>query len=205
MIESITETTDLRGRSGKAFYIGLLLALLITAGVGVGLMVLQRRNATRLAEQQKAVEQPLEKPKPKPELQVLLDDSIIKSGNASVSGTVKNISSNPVSGITLQLQLIQRSDSATIIRPVVPTPADLAPNGEAKFAFTVSQKEYRTWRVGKVLSSSANREIAFVTDQGAERPKEGPTTVNQTTAGRGAGTRSDGGYLNTPDTPVRVP
>lgn len=205
MIESITETTEIRGRSGKAFYVGLLLALLVTAGVGIGMMMLQRRNATRLAEQQKALEQPVEKPKPKPELQVLLDDSIIKSGNASVSGTVKNISANPVSGITLQLQLFQRKDGATIIRQVVPTPADLAPNGEAKFSFTVSQKEYRTWRVEKVLSNSANREIAFVTDQGVERPKEGPTTVNQTVAGRGSGTRSDGGYLNTPDTPVRVP
>jgi hypothetical protein len=205
MIESITETSEVRSRSGKTFYVGLLIALLITAGVGVGMMLLQRRNATRLAEKQKAAEQTVEKPKPKPELQVLLDESIVKAGKASVSGTVKNLSPNPVAGVSLELQLIQRKDGSTVVRSIDPAPADLAPNGEAKFSMTVSQHDFRTWRVSRVVSHTGNREIAFVTDDGVARPKEGPMTGTQTVAGRGSGSRTDGGFINTPDTPERVP
>ena len=204
MIESITETSEVR-RSGKAFYVGLLIALLITAGVGVGMMLLQRRNATRMAEKQKALEQPVEKPKPTPELVVLLDESIVKAGKASVSGTVKNLSPNAVSGVSLQLQLFQRKDGATVIRSIDPAPVDLPPNGEAKFSTTVPQHEFRTWRVARVVSNAGNREIAFVTDEGVARPKEGPMTGNQTVAGRNPSSTKDGGFLNTPDTPQRVP
>ncbi len=205
MIESITETAELRTRSSKAFYIALMIALLITAGVGIGMMILQRRNATRMAEQQAAAVEPVEKPKPVPELRVFLDESIVKAGKASVSGTVKNLSPNPVSGVSLQLQLFQRKDGATVIKSIEPVPKDLPPNGEAKFTMAVSQHEFRTWRIARVVSNSSNREIAFVTDQGALRPKEGPTTVNETVGGRGPGSPRDGGYLNTPDTPIRVP
>lgn len=205
MIESITETEEVRSNSSKAFYIALMLALLITAGVGIGMMILQRRNANRFAQQQAEAAEPVEKPKPTPELKVLLDESIVKAGKASISGTVKNLSPNPVSGISLELQLFQRKDGGTMVKTIDPAPADLPPNGEAKFSMTVSQSEFRTWRVARVVSSAANRDIAFVTDEGVLRPKEGPTTVTQTVGGRRSGGTTDGGFLNTPDTPIRVP
>jgi hypothetical protein len=209
MIESITQADEIPNRSGRTFLVGLLIALILTAGVGLGMIALQRRNAAKLAEQQAKANaaKPEATSRPTPELQVFLDDAIVKAGQASLSGTIKNISPGPIAGIKVDLQLYRRQGDKVEVRSLSPEPADLSPNGEAKYHFSVPQKEFRTLRVLRVTSNAnPGREIAFVTAPGARRPLEGPATVTTTVNGSRPGKGKDGDvFINTPDTPIKIP
>jgi len=203
MIESITNA-DLQPKStGRTLLIGFLIALMLTALVGVGMMFLQRRNAAKLAMQQKAAK-PAPTPHPSPELQVLMDEAQIKAGQAALTGTVKNISSNTISNISVDFQLYHRQGNAIEVKTLVPLPNDLPPNAEAKYQFAVPQKAFHTLRVLKI-NSNAGHELAFVTMPGTKRPDEGPTTV--TTVVGGPAKSKDKGeiFINTPDNPETVP
>lgn len=205
MIESITDEKAGSTNSRTGFLVGLSIALVMTVAFAAGWVVLQRRNAAKVAAKELAEAKAQPTPRPTPELQVLLDEAIVKSGQAALSGTVKNISPNAISGIKVDLELFHREGNGADNRSIQPVPVDLPPNGEAKFQFSVPQKTFRTLRVVRVSSLALGRDVAFVTAPGARRPTEGPTTITVTEDGRPQPKGKGEIFINTPDTPVKVP
>lgn len=205
MIESITDVKTSSNNSRTGFLVGLSIALVMTVAFAAGWVVLQRRNAAKVAAKEQAEAKAQPTPRPTPELQVLLDEAIVKSGQAALSGTVKNVSPNAISGIKVDLELFHREGNGADKRSIEPVPVDLPPNGEAKFQFTVPQRTFRTLRVVRVSSTALGRDVAFVTAPGARRPTEGPTTITVTEDGRPQTKGKGEIFINTPDTPVKVP
>jgi flagellar basal body-associated protein FliL len=79
-------------RSTLTLIIALVCALAITAGLFGGYLLLRRRHAQNEKAQQDAAASPQTKATGPPLLQVYEDDAMLKAGQATISGTVVNIS-----------------------------------------------------------------------------------------------------------------
>ena len=134
-------------------------------------------------------------------LHVLVDEPLLKAGTSLIGGTVKNISNEELSGLSVELELWRRADGSSVMKMVSIEPAKLAPNQEGRYAISLPAQEYATVRLGGFHSSDAGL-LAYTSAPGQRRPlekTESKTVIVQRPAGRG------GEFINTPDNPGRVP
>jgi hypothetical protein len=154
---------------------------------------------------EQAAQTPAAKPVPSPEVQLFVDEAMIKGSQAVLAGTLQNISQEKLSDITVELELKRRKDGALETRTLPLEPRDLAPDAQGRYALTVPSGEYRESRVLHIKTSSRAHEVAFKTAPGAQRPPERPqaskTIVVAPSPRRGKGEE----FINTPDNPVAVP
>jgi hypothetical protein len=132
---------------------------------------------------------------------VFVDEPTLKAGSSLIAGTVRNISNEELSGLTVELELWRRADSSSEMRTVVIEPANLAPNQEGRYIISLPAQEYASVRLSGFRSSD-NALVAYTSAVGQKRPlekTESKTVIVQRPVGRGEE------FINTPDNPGRVP
>jgi hypothetical protein len=170
----------------------------------MGYTYLRWRHAEKLRAQE-AAQNPIQKPNPPPQANVFVDEAMLKGSQAIIGGTIQNISGSKLSNVTVELELKRRRDGKSETRTVALAPSDLDPNQQGRYALTVPLHEYRESRVQRISSGQPTTDIPFKILPGAERPDEHLPT-KQTITVKPPSKRGNGEeFINTPDTPVKVP
>jgi hypothetical protein len=208
--EASTDINDFeveRRRSPLFLIISILCALAVTGSLLAGYLYLQRRNAERERARQQALTPP-EKVVVAAKAQVYEDEAMIKGAQAVIGGTVNNISHETLSGLSVELELIRRSDGTTERRTLPLVPKDLAPNQQGKYTLSVLKRDYRSAHLVRLISGAGgdSTEIAFKTALGAQRPPEAPPKATETVIVNKPAPRKGSGeeFINTPDDPGKI-
>jgi hypothetical protein len=195
-------TADTVGRKSLAAKIWpALLALALTVGLLGGYFYLRGRNERQLAESRAEAEKA--KAAAPPAAQVFQDEARLAGGQAVVSGTVRNISGEPLEGLSVEIELKSRTGDAKEVRQVAVEPRDLQPGQEGKYSLQIAPKAWSGASVARLLSAARGGEIPFKPEMGAPRPAEGRPSPKVIIEPRPRQKGDD--FINTPDTPVRTP
>ena len=207
--DASSELNDFEGerrRSPLFLIISAICALAITGCLLAGYLYLQRRNAEQARLRQQAMTPP-EKVVAPPQAQVYEDEAMIKGAQAIIGGTVNNISNEKLADISVELELIRRSDGSTERRTLALVPKDLAPNEQGRYTLSVLKRDYRSAHLVRISGGAGgSNTIAFKTAPGAQRPPEPPpkatenVIVNKPAPPKGSGEE----FINTPDNPRKI-
>jgi hypothetical protein len=144
---------------------------------------------------------------PTPEANILVDEPKLVKPHALIGGTVQNVSQQRLEKLSVLIELRRRDDDTIVQREVGVGPADLAPGEQGKFAIKVEPEEFRGSSVVGLRSGVGGREVAFKTLPGVKRPPEripGSKVVTVTVPRQKSKGVNDE-FINTPDTPIKVP
>jgi len=167
------------------------------------LFVLSGCQSDRVASQQAARTQPT--PPPAHEANILVDEPMLVKPYAIIGGTVQNAGNGKLEKLSVEIELKRRSDLTVEKREVSVVPGDLEPGQEGKFSLKVLSEEWSGSRVVKLKSGLRAQEIAFKSLPGAKRPPE-KIKDNVIIVNTPSKKMSDGSeFINTPDTPYKVP
>lgn len=176
-------------------------ALAITVVVFVGYATLKRRHAEKTAASIRA-SQPKTEPKAPTKAVILVDDALLKAGTTTLAGTVKNISSEQLGPLSVELELKKRVGGGVETRVVGLQPDRLGPQEEGRYKLQLKAQDYGSARVVALKSGSDSALIGYTTTHGQKRPAErleSKTVLVDKPKSKG------GEFLNTPDDPARVP
>lgn len=132
---------------------------------------------------------------------VVVDEPTLEKNMTTVGGVVKNISNQPLSGLSVTLELRRRKDGKPEQTKLPVTPAALQPQQEGAYAAKFSIEDFASVRLAGVQADPQSTLIVYSSSQGKKRPAERlePRIVVIKRSGK------PGEFLNTPDTPGRVP
>lgn len=144
---------------------------------------------------------------PTPEANILVDEPRLVKPYALIGGTVQNVGGQKLEKLSVLIDLRRRDDDTTVRREVEVGPADLAPGEQGKFALKVEPEEFRGSSVVGLRSGAGGRDVAFKSLPGAKRPPQrvpdGKVVIVQEPRSKSKG--GDNEFINTPDTPIKVP
>jgi hypothetical protein len=183
-------------RSVSLKLIAAIAALVVTAVVLTGYMLLRRKHAQNTAQLAPAVE--AHKP---PKALVMVDEALLKGGNTILGGTVKNTSVEKLDGLGVELELKRRNDGSTETQLVALQPMQLEPQQEGRYSVQLRAQDYSYARL--VGLKSGSNIVPYSTAPGQKRPLERLDTKT-ITIGKPSGGKP-GEFLNSPDNPARVP
>lgn len=199
------QTTDPNGRwSVNRRVIAILCAVAVTAGLLIGYTFLVRRNAERLRAQT-ATHDPVPKPSPSPLVQVFRDDAMIKGTEAVIGGTIQNISTETLTGLSVELELKRRKDGVSEVRVLSVEPRDLGPQQQGHYSLRVPSRDYRAADVQRITTTRSPGDVPFKRLEGAERPDEHLSTKETIVVKPPPKSGKRPEFINTEDTPVTVP
>lgn len=193
------------GASSKWVKVGAIAcALAVALALLVGYRYLRARQLERVRAAQQA-EQAAKINAP-PEAQIFEDEARLRGSDALITGTIRNISDKKLEDLSLEMELKRRSATATERRKIEVDPADLAPGEEGRYSLSLRSAEWSGARVLSLNSAGRNEAIAFKSAVGARRqperlPQNSPKVVVTPPRPRQKGEE----FINTPDTPVRIP
>jgi hypothetical protein len=178
-------------------------ALAVAAILVAGYLYLRKRHAIQNA----AVPAPVENvsataPKGPAKLHVLLDDPLLKGSETLIGGTVKNISQEELSNITVELELRRRKDGNVEQKSLLLEPSLLRPDEDGRYSIKLLAQEYGGVRLLGLRSGPDSALLAYTSGPGLKRPlerTESKTIIVQRPAPKGDE------FINTPDNPGRVP
>jgi hypothetical protein len=202
-----TENFEERGgRSPVVMVIAVIAALALTGGIFAGYMFLKKRHAEQVnAQRQAEMAAAATKPAAPPELQVFVDDAMLKGSQTVIGGTLLNISGEKISDISVELELRPRKGGSAETRAVAVEPKDLAPNQQGRYSLKVSTQDYSHARLLRIKSGARTEEVAFKTAPGAQRPPEVIKPEIKTILVKPPPKRGNGEeFINTPDTPAKI-
>ena len=201
LLDSRDIHSDSETQSRNRLLLGVLAAVVVTSLVLFGYSILRKRHQQRVLEAQVKPEVDPSEALGPPKAQILVDEPMIKGEARLLGGTVKNISNENLTNLTVNLELVRRKDGGTekVSAPV--DPSELASQQEGRYSVQIHAADYLTVKLAG-LQSGTSPAIAFVAGAGQKRPPEKlePKTI---IVNRPSSTK--GGFLNTPDTPGRVP
>ena len=204
--DNFTETDDsvaMRGRSSLIKIVSILLAVAITASLLIGFLIWRKRHEERVGvgpqPQAKAI-----KPAPPLKVQVYMDEAVRKGTQALISGTIHNISNEPLSNISLEVELTRRKDASTEVRSMDVDPKELAPNQKGKYSLTLTG-DYSSIKILTIKSGANSTEIGFKKAPGVPRPVETPHEPKTIIVNRPSAPKQGEEFINTPDDPARIP
>lgn len=141
-----------------------------------------------------------------PEANVFVDEPMLARPYAVIGGAVENVGSQKLEKLSVEIELRRRADGSVEKREIPVEPGDLEPGRKGKFALKVLSDEWSGSRVLRLRSAARpQEEIAFKAQPGAKRPPEkikGNVVVVKTPPQKKSG---DSDFINTPDTPYKVP
>lgn len=167
----------------------------------------QNKSASSAAgETSKAKATPTTSPTaPTPEANVFVDEAMLAKPYALIGGTVQNVSAQRLEKLSVEIELRRRGDGSVERREVAVEPGDLEPGRQGRYRLKVLSDEWSGSRVVGLRSGSRAQEVAFKSLPGAKRPPE-KIESRVVEAKRPAQKKADGGdFINTPDTPYKVP
>ena len=143
---------------------------------------------------------------PTPEANIFADEAMMAKPYAIIGGAVENISGQRLEKLSVEIELRRREDGSVERREVRVEPSDLEPGRQGKFSLKVLSEEWSGSRVVGLRSGSRQpQEVAFKAQPGAKRPPEKikPNVGTVKTPAQKRSNNSD--FINTPDTPYKVP
>jgi hypothetical protein len=185
--------------SNKRKLLATVCAVAITAVLLVGYALVRKYHAMRVAaETPPAVDTPVKGPAL---AHVVVDEPTLEKGMTTVGGVVKNISKQPLSGLSVTLEFRRRKDGKTEQTVLPVSPGQLDPQEEGAYAAKFSVDEYASVRLAGVQADPQSTLIVYSSSQGKKRPPERipPAIVVVKRAGK------PGEFINTPDNPARIP
>ncbi len=197
---SLQLSTEERSRSTKLYAIGLACAVLVSGAVFGGYAWLRKRHVQDVRANIQSQESPAPIPKGPNRAQILVDEAVLKGENTIIGGTVKNISNEELSALSVEIELKRRVDGKSENKVVPIEPPALKPQQEGRYQVQLRSADFSSARVISLRSGDSSS-VAFAQLPGQKRPPEkieGRTIV----VGRSG---PSNGFLNTPDKPVRVP
>jgi hypothetical protein len=186
---------------GRKLLAGLL-AIVFTAGVLFGYLYFRNRHIRQKLAESQPNSVATTGPKGPAKVHVLVDDAILKGGQTVIGGSVKNISTDTLSGLAVDLEFKRRTGGDSERMTVPLTPSRLEPNQEGSYSLKLPAQNFSGVRLISLTSEPNATAIAFTTGPGQKRPLERiePKVIVVPRH------RSKGGeFLNTPDNPARVP
>jgi hypothetical protein len=148
----------------------------------------------------------VEKPQPPaPEANIFVDEPMLAKPYAIIGGSVENVGTQRLESLSVVIELRSRSDGSVERREVALAPLDLEPGKLGKFSLKVLSEEWGSSRVVMLRSAARPQEVAFKSLPGAKRPPErvkGNVVIVKTPTRKSP---ADGEFINTPDTPFKVP
>ncbi|MCM3874538.1 MAG: hypothetical protein ND895_27920 [Pyrinomonadaceae bacterium] len=191
-------------RSTGRMVVGAVCALIVTAIVFGGYTYLRKRTAQqRLAAIAAAQAPPTsDAPRGPAKAHILVDEALLKGGQSIVGGTVRNISTEKLTGLTVALELRRRKDGSLEQTSAAVEPQELEPTQEGRYSIKLPAQQYISVRLAGLKSGTDSALLAYTTASGQKRPpeKNEPKVVIVPRSG----SRGDG-FLNSPDNPARVP
>lgn len=184
--------------------VAALCAVLVTAILFAGYTYLRRRHAQqRLAEAAVQAQQTSPNvPKGPAKAHILVDEALLKGGQTIIGGTVRNISTEKLSGLTVGLELRRRKDSSLEQTSAPVEPSELEPTQEGRYVLKLPAQQYISVRLLALKGGSDSALVAYTTSSGQKRPLEKTEPKVVTVPRPGA---RPGEFLNSPDNPARVP
>ncbi len=144
-------------------------------------------------------------PVPTPEANIFVDEAMLAKPYAIIGGTVENVGAGRLEKLSVEIELKRRADGSVERREVSVTPSDLEPGRQGKFSLKVLSEEWGGSRVVKLRSGARPQEVAFKSLPGAKRPPERVKDNVVIVKTPGPKKPSGGDFINTPDTPYKVP
>ena len=179
-------------------------ALLVTAIVFAGYTYLRKRTAQqRIAAIAAQAPPTSDTPRGPAKAHILVDEALLKGGQTTIGGTVRNISAEKLTGLTVALELRRRKDGSLEQTSAVVEPRDLEPAQEGRYLLKLPAQQYSSVRLSGLKAGTDLALLAYTTAPGQKRPLE-RTEPKVVTVPRSSGSRGDG-FLNSPDNPARVP
>jgi len=191
--------------SSKWIKLGALAcAVAVAAALLVGYRLMRERQLARVrAAQQSEQASKIAVP---PEAQIFEDEARLRGSQAVIAGTVLNISDKKLEALSLAMELKRRNNpQAAEQRKVSVEPADLAPGEKGRYSLSLPSSEWSGARVLNLNSERRTEAIAFKSAVGARRPAEPPPTGNPKVVIVPRPKPKGEEFINTPDTPIRIP
>jgi hypothetical protein len=179
---------------------GVICAVAVTALLLAGYTVLRRLHAKQVLANQTTQTETSTGPKGPPLAHIVVDEPSLDKGMTTIGGSVKNISEAQLSGLAIDLQLHRKNGAAE--QKLVPVePTSLQPQQEGSYSLTLSASDYGSVTLVGLRSDPESKLIAFTNSPGKQRTPERLPMKTIVVKKRG----KPGEFINTPDTPVRVP
>jgi uncharacterized protein YneF (UPF0154 family) len=204
---NLLETNDSEVRQDKSSavkIVSVIIALAITAGLLAGYLIWRKWHEEKIATEQESASKTVRPALPQ-KAQVFMDESVRKGSQAIVSGTIRNISNENLTNLTIEVELTHRKDGSTEVRSLDSEPKDLGPDQESRYSLTLTG-DYRSIKLLRLKSGPQAEEIGFKTALGAKRPVErAPETTRTIIIDRPSAPKKGEEFINTPDNPSRIP
>jgi len=203
LLETSSGVTDSDSGSSRGLsLIAVICALVITGLVVSGYLYLRKRHARQTMLAAQSEQGPAVEPKGPPKAQILVDDAMMKGDQTLIGGTVRNISNESLSGLTVDLELIRRKDATTQKTSVPVQPSQLAPQEEGHYSLPLRSADYSSVKLVGLKGGTNSSSLAFSSAPGQRR---NPEKIESKTIVVSRPSTTKGGFLNTPDKPGRVP
>src|ERR1043165_9064497 len=186
--------------TSRRMIFGIICAVALTAVLLVGYAFLRRLHAKQVMENQVAQTEPTTGPKGPALAHILVDQPLLDKGITTIGGVVRNTSQSELRGLAIHLEL-HRKNGASEQKLVPLEPGSLQPQQEGSYTLRLPAADYGSVTLVGLRGDPQAKLIAFTSAPGKQRPPERlPTkTIVVRKPGR------PGEFINTPDTPVRVP
>lgn len=184
--------------SSKRKLFGVVCAIAVTAILLVGYGYIRKYHAQRVIANNTP---PPVAEKGPPLAHIVIDEPTLERGMTTIGGVVKNISKQELSGVSVVLELRRRKDAGIEEFPLPVTPAQLQPEQEGSYSLQVSAQDFASIRLAGLKADPQSSLIAYSSSQGKKRTPERlePKTIMVKRKGK------PGEFINTPETPGRVP
>ena len=184
--------------SSKRKLLGVVCAVAVTAILLVGYGYIRKYHAQRVIANN--TPPPVAEKRP-PLAHVVIDEPTLDKGMTTIGGVVKNISKQELSGVSVVIELRRRKDAGIEEMPLPVTPAQLQPEQEGSYSLRVSAQDFASIRLAGLKADPQSSLVAFSSSQGKKRTPERlePKTIMVKRKGK------PGEFINTPETPGRVP
>lgn len=186
--------------STKRKLLAVVCAVAVTAILLAGYAYFRKYHAQRVLEN--ATPPVAETAQKGPALaHVVVDEPTLEGNMTTVGGVVKNISNQPLSSVSVTLDLRRRKDGKHEQTVLTVTPAQLQPQQEGSYAAKFSIEDFASVRLASVQADPQSTVIVHTASQGKKRAPERlqPQVIS------GKRSTKPGDFLNTPDNPGRVP
>jgi len=204
--EDLAESDDFeakQGRSSAVKIFSILAALAVTAALLVGFLTWRKRHEELVGTERAAQANPVRAALPA-KVQVYMDEPVRKGPQALIGGTVHNISNESLSNVSVEIELTRRKDASTEVRVLGVDPNQLAADQKGRYSLTLTG-DYRSIKLLNIKSGLESHEIGFRTAPGTPRPVEHAPEPKTIVVGRPSTPGKGEEFINTPDTPARVP
>jgi hypothetical protein len=196
------ETLDSRPGNPVVKLVAIISSVTLVIALLCGFLYLRKRHEDQLSASKRAEQ--ITRTVPPAQAQVFQDEVRLKGSDAAiVGGTVRNISSAPLDNLYVEVELKKRSAQTVETKPVEISPGSLRPGEEGKYSLQISPGEWSGAQVVRLRGGATKAEIPFKPEVGAKRPAERPPAAKVVVEQRPR--RKGDDYLNTPDTPIRIP